>query len=341
MAAEPNRLTDQPPTVAVANERERRVRDGLKCLQMSGALFLRAEMAAPWAYQSPPSEVLAKLLRAGDRRVVLFHVFTEGACNLSLGHDDAATSIRAGDVVMFPYAEQHRVGDPDYRKLFPLADHLPPPPWNELTALSFGGSGARCTMICGYLFCDDLPLNPVLASLPRMLHLRPEEGSVLFKWLTASIDYAMHAIANHRTEGDPLFQRLPELLFVECVCDYALRQSETERGWLAALSDEVLGRALAQMHSEPQEPWTLDTLAKRAGASRSVLDERFRTYLGVAPMSYLTAWRLQLASRKLRTTNASIAQIADAVGYGSEATFSRAFKRHTGSSPGQWRTASG
>jgi transcriptional regulator GlxA family with amidase domain len=92
------------------------------------------------------------------------------------------------------------------------------------------------------------------------------------------------------------------------------------------------------MHREPRKPWTLKELAKEARTSRSVLDERFRQFLGRAPMSYLTAWRLQLASRRLRTSSDTMADVADAVGYASEASFSRAFKRHAGVSPSEWRS---
>jgi AraC-like DNA-binding protein len=91
------------------------------------------------------------------------------------------------------------------------------------------------------------------------------------------------------------------------------------------------------MHRQPQSPWTLDSLAKRAGASRSVLDQRFRKLLGKAPMAYLAAWRVQLAARELRTTSATLAEIAEGIGYGTEASFSKAFKRHAGVSPGEWR----
>jgi AraC-like DNA-binding protein len=201
--------------------------------------------------------------------------------------------------------------------------------------MHFGGGGTQTTMICGYLYSDDTPFNPVLASLPKLIRVRAA-GGPLAKWVDASVQYALHA-AERRADDDPLLQRLPELLFTECLCDHVARAPAEASGWFAALADPVVGRALACMHREPQEPWTVAELAKRAATSRSVLDERFRSLIGQPPMTYLTSWRLQLAARRLRTTNDTMAEVASAVGYGSEASFSRAFRRQVGVSPGQWR----
>jgi AraC-like DNA-binding protein len=191
-------------------------------------------------------------------------------------------------------------------------------------------------MVCGYLYCDDLPFNPVLASLPRVMRVRPS-GGPLAQWVDASVQYALHASSSQVEADDLLLQRLPELLFIECLCEYARSAPEPASGWLQALADPIVGRALACVHREPQYAWTVSELAKRAASSRSVLDERSRALLGLAPMGYLAAFRLQLAARQLRTTGASLAETADAVGYGSEASFSRAFKRHAGVAPSLWR----
>jgi AraC-like DNA-binding protein len=194
------------------------------------------------------------------------------------------------------------------------------------------------SMLCGYLRCDDLPFNPMLASLPPLMRV-PTAGGPLGHWIQASIQYAIHTLARQPIH-DPLLQRLPELLFTECLCSFAAKHATGQnRGWLAGLSDPVVGRALGCMHREPERPWTLKELARQAASSRSVLDARFRELLGCAPMSYLTAFRLQLASRRLRTTADSMVEVANAVGYGSEAAFSRAFKRHVGKSPSAWRSA--
>src|SRR5258706_4925527 len=310
-------MSEQPSN---SSDREAQVRDGLRSLQLSGAIFLRAHLTAPWAYASPESEHIVQMLRPGDQRVVLFHIFTEGQCQIEL-EGGGRTDITAGDIVILPFADKHRVGNPSFEKLMPLHELMAPPPWHTLPVIRYGGGGAMTSMVCGYLLCDDLPFNPVLASLPPLLRVRPK-GGPLAKWVDASVEYALHATAN-RSDDDPLLQRLPELLFTECLCEFADRAETEQVGWLAALADPSVGRALAFMHRQPDVAWTLEALAKRAATSRSVLDERFRLLLGRAPMAYLTAWRLQLASRQLRTTNATLAEVDGAVGDAVEASFSR------------------
>jgi AraC-like DNA-binding protein len=311
------------------------VREGLRCLQLSGAIFLRAHLSAPWAYSSPPSQELVQSIKPGDRRVILFHIFTEGRCTLALDRGEQA-EIEAGDIVILPFADPHRLGDPSLAGAVPVREILPAPPWKTLPVIHYGGGGAPTSMVCGYLLSDDQPFNPVLASLPALMRVRPS-GGPLARWVEASVQYALRANEDRAADEDPLLQRLPELLFMECLCEFARQEPREQGGWLAALADPVLSRALAGMHRQPAHPWTLQELARLAAVSRSVLDERFRALLGRAPMSYLGAWCLQLAARHPRTSTAALAEIAERVGYESEASFSRAFKRHVGVSPGQWR----
>jgi AraC-like DNA-binding protein len=177
----------------------------------------------------------------------------------------------------------------------------------------------------------------VLAAMPPLIVVRPERAA-LRAWLLANVRFALAETEARGGARDVLMQRLPELLFLKCLDDHARRHGSECAGWLAAAADPIVGRALAAVHREPAKPWTLETLARTSAASRSVLDERFRRLLGCAPMRYLAAWRLQLAARKLRTSNASVGTIAEQVGYDTVASFSRAFKRHAGVSPQRWRS---
>jgi len=312
------------------------VREGMRCLMLSGSVFLRAHLSAPWAYESPTAHEMNAMLAAKGDRIIVFHVITQGRCRIELSDGRAAEELEAGDIAILPFCDQHRMGDPRIERAVPMCDILPEPLVTPV--LSWGGGGAVMSMLCGYLRCDDLPLNPVLASLPPLIRVATA-GGPLGNWIQASIQYAIHTLARQPIH-DPLLQRLPELLFTECLCSFAAKRAAGQhRGWLAGLSDPVVGRALGCMHREPERPWTLKELAREVASSRSVLDARFRELLGRAPMSYLTAFRLQLASRRLRTTQDSMVEVANAVGYGSEAAFSRAFKRHVGKSPSAWRSA--
>jgi AraC-like DNA-binding protein len=330
MSAQPESLSDLPEREDAAQ----RVRDGLRCLQLSGAIFLHAQFTAPWAYRSADTASLEAMIQSNGRRVIVFHIFTEGASIVTLPSGERV-DVAAGDIVILPFADSHVCGHPTVANPIDIRRLWPPKPWPPVAVIRYGAGGPRTSMVCGYLLSDDLPLNPVLASLPPLMRVRPR-GGPLAKWVEASVDYALHASAR-RADDDPLLQRLPELLFTECLCEFAATDPGAKQGWLAGLQDPAVGKALAGMHRQPQSPWTLDSLAKRAGASRSVLDQRFRKLLGKAPMAYLAAWRVQLAARELRTTSATLAEIAEGIGYGTEASFSKAFKRHAGVSPGEWR----
>lgn len=310
----------------------------LRWLHIGGALFLRAEFSAPWGYDSPPAEQLASLadaLKPGARRLILFHIIPDGHCTLSLD-DGTSVLLAAGDVVILPYSHPHRVAsDPDATPV-PITSLLPPMPWQTMPVIRHGGGGSGTQIVCGYLHSDDIMFHPVLGALPRLMHLKPGD-SPLAQWVEASFRYALHASELKRPVDDVLLQRLPELLFIECLRLYVRGGGREPEGWFAALDDPVVGRALRLVHADYARPWTLDTLAREAATSRSRLDERFRRRLRIAPMQYLAQWRLQVAGQLLRTSMRGLADIADSVGYANEASLSRAFKRQTGVSPAAWR----
>ena len=169
------------------------------------------------------------------------------------------------------------------------------------------------------------------------MHLRAPGRSV--DGLRYLVDFALVELRSRSPGGTDVLKRLAELMFVEVV----RRHLETmpgaqDGGWLAGLRDPLVGRALALLHGEPARRWTLAALAAEASTSRSVLAERFARFAGQAPMEYLRQWRMQLAARLLAERGAvKLAAVAEAVGYDSEAAFSRAFKKSAGAAPAAWR----
>jgi AraC-like DNA-binding protein len=149
---------------------------------------------------------------------------------------------------------------------------------------------------------------------------------------------AVKESSHARPGSENVLARLSELMFVETVRRYLETLPAGQTGWLAGLRDPLVGKALSALHGEPAAAWTVDSLARRVGASRSVLAERFTTMVGQPPMQYLTLWRMQLAARALIDGRA-VADVAAAAGYDSEAAFSRAFKKVLGQAPGTWRRA--
>ncbi|HEV2085312.1 MAG TPA: AraC family transcriptional regulator, partial [Gemmatimonadales bacterium] len=201
------------------------------------------------------------------------------------------------------------------------------------TVVLGGGGPPAATFVCGFLGCDRRPFNPLLASLPRLLHMRRMSSA----WLDGFARQVTKESQLGRPGADSVLTRLAELMFIELLRRYLEELPPGQTGWLAGLRDEVVGRALEMLHTRPGHPWTLEELAREANSSRSSLAKRFAELVGQPPMQYLTQWRMQVAANLLAQSGAKIATIGREVGYDSEAAFSRAFKKATGVAPGAWR----
>jgi AraC-like DNA-binding protein len=194
--------------------------------------------------------------------------------------------------------------------------------------------GAR--FVCGFLGCDARPFNPLLHALPRVIRVSDDASGTL----GAYVRFALAESKVPRIGGESVLGRLSELMFLHVVRRYLESLPREQADWLAALRDKPVGRALAALHRDPARAWTLQSLAREAGISRSVLAERFMQFVGHPPIEYLTSWRMQLAANQLRSSTESVAEIANRVGYESEAAFSRAFKKAVGAPPSEWRKSS-
>jgi AraC-like DNA-binding protein len=263
----------------------------------------------------------------------MFHIVSRGRMWVDVDGQERHWA-GEGDVVVLPYGDQHRVGGVTPAPAVPITELLEPPPWATLPVLRHGTGGERADMVCGYLASDDPLFDHSLRALPPVFVVTPPAGPAA-EWVRASVDFAVEA-SGGRAPDDPVVRRLPELLVTE-VLGLHLSTVGAGGGWVAALHDPVLAPAMAAIHAAPQEHWTVAGLAARVQVSRSVLDQRFRQLLGRPPIRYLTDWRMHLAGDLLRSTELGIAAVARRVGYDSEEAFSRAFKRHHGTAPGQWR----
>lgn len=326
MTRTPDLLTETPEPGALIEE-------ALRMIHLSSAIFLRAEFGAPWAFLSLGPHECAQALCPEAERLVLFHVVVEGRCRVRL-HSGEEAFPAAGEAVVLPYGDTHVMGDPPDAEPVPIASLLPPLPWTTPPVLRHGGDGAPTRILCGYLHCEDLLFQPLLKALPPLIHVRPATPSGM-EWLRASARYALEGIGSPRAAGPGA--RLPEMLLIESLRQYVAALPPARTGWLAALRDPVVGRALLLLHAAPAESWTVDRLARRVATSRTVLGERFAALLAQPPMRYLAQWRLQVAAHYLRTSAETLPEIAARVGYESEAAFSRAFKRGLGKPPASWR----
>lgn len=311
------------------------LRDALERLRLDGAIFLRAEYTDAWAYASPSASDLIELLQPGAERLVLFHIVARGGCWVQVA-DGERQWADEGDVIVLPYANQHRMGGRSPATVVPLASLLEAPPWDRLPVIRLGEGGPQTDIVCGYLHSGDPLFDPALQALPRVFVVKSSD--ITSQWVRASIEYALEH--GDTASGSPAATRLPELLLTEILEQYLASAPAAKHGWLAALGDPILAPALSLLHHHPERKWTVGDLADEVAVSRSVLDDRFRTVLGISPMRYLSQWRLRQAQDLLAHTNMTIGAVASRVGYESQEAFSRAFKRTYGIAPNAWRRQS-
>ena len=306
----------------------------LREVRLVGAIFLHGRFTAPWCYQSPHADTAAPFLEPTAERVVIFHLITEGECWVELG-DLPPVRLIAGDAVIFPQGDAHRMGS---QPGLPAASGAR---LNEVLArrprmLAYGGGGATTKLVCGYLACDARLARMLLAGLTPIVKVNVR-GSNAGVWLEASLRYALAEARSPRPGGHGVLAKLAELLFIEVLRIRMNEQADGRTGWLAGVNDRIVGAALRALHTEPARPWALEELARVAETSRSVLAERFRQLVGQAPMQYLAQWRMLLATNLLARSNAPLSRIAEEVGYQTDTAFSRAFRREYGMPPAAWR----
>jgi AraC-like DNA-binding protein len=322
--------------------------DLLRSVRLRGAVFFYVSFRDRWSAEAPPAKEIAEAVLPGCEHVMEYHMIAKG-------NGWAAVSglppvrLAPGDIVMFPQGDGHVLSSapdvvpiPHTTEMVFAARNMPrplpityrngvidpgvPTPANEADAIA----------VCGFLGCDLKPFNPLVAALPRILHIPASRAG---NWVGRVIEQAVVESNNRRPGGDAVLERLSEMMFVDAARRYLDDLPENATGWLAGLRDRYVGKTLALMHERPDHDWSVDDLAGEVGLSRSALHERFVEYLGQPPMQYLASWRIQLGAKLLRESNRTVATIALDVGYDSEAAFSRAFRRIVGMPPAAWRKA--
>lgn len=302
-------------------------------LQIGGAIFLHARYTEGWAFRTVPMKDLGKLLAPGAHRVLPFHVVAAGRCWFDVGDDRHWAE--AGDVVLLPYADPHTMGGTEDAEMVDATALVSPPPWERMPVIEHGQGGALTHIVCGYLTSEEPLFDPQLRALPPIIIVRPEGAAA--QWVRASIEFALQQTALVDTEHGETPPQLVRLLLIEVLKLHLASAPAADTAFIRALHDPVVAAAMARIHQQPGTKWTVAELAESANVSVSLLDERFRTVLGIPPIRYLTAWRMHVAQDLLGTTDLGVAAIARRVGYESEEAFSRAFKRKHGVAPSVWR----
>lgn len=320
--------------------------DLLRSVRFRGAVFYYVSYRGEWSAEASSAREIAQAVLPGCEHVMEYHMIAKGS-GWAAVPGLPPVKLLAGDVVMFPQGDRHVVSSapglkPERRTpewVFANRSQVKPMPIAVHHGVLNPGAlmpaaDADAILVCGFLGCDLRPFNPLIAALPRVLHLPAARSG---GWVACVIDQAVVESNERRPGGDAVLERLAEMMFVDSARRYLESLPADATGWLAGLRDRFVGKALTLMHEHPEHAWSVDDLAKEVGLSRSALHERFVQYVGQPPMQYLASWRIQVGARLLRESSRSIAAIALETGYDSEAAFSRAFKRLMGMPPAAWR----
>lgn len=309
--------------------------DVLHTIRLEGAIFLNTECHEPWCVEVAKGSDLARVLKPGAQNLVICHTVLEGRCWVQLPGGDAV-ALHAGDVAAIPHGDSHLIGSGLNHAPVSI-DHVVKIEGPHLSPIRYGGEGDRTVLMCGWFaYEQDVP-NPLVATLPRLFRSsigkRPSGP-----WIEQSLRYAVGEAAAGQPGSGAVATKVAESLFVETLRSYIESLPPRHLGWLAGLRDPQVGKCLDLMHGDPAKDWSVESLADGVHVSRSVLAQRFNELVGVPPIQYLKRWRLAMAARLLRSERISLNRVTEAVGYESEASFSRAFKKEFGVSPGLWRS---
>lgn len=309
--------------------------EALRSLRITGALFFDAELTAPWGFSTPQVRTVRDSIAPNTEHLVLFHYVHEGRATARVA-SHAPLALKAGDIVVLAHGDAHEFCSGPGARLVDTTALLPQLLEGSMTVERGGGGGAPTKFICGYIRCERYAERLFLAGLPPVfkVNIRDDKPGA---WIERTLLLLVEESAASRAGSLALVSKLCEALFIETLRRFMAELPPEKTGWLAAARDTVVGNAMALLHRDPARPWTLPTLARAAGTSRTILVERFTHLVGHPPLTYLANWRLQLAARLLETTDDTALQVALNVGYESEAAFNRAFKRTFGVPPGKFR----
>ena len=299
----------------------------LQLLQMTGVLYCSAQLTDPWGIEVPEL--------AGVMNV---EVVTSGHCWLELD-GQAPVFMPQGSLALIARGSRHRLRANPGDKIIGLAD-IPIERAGERFEIMRHGGGGRLTQVTYFgVRIEPFLADRLLRMLPEVLHLRTQEDDD--GWLNHTIRYISREAQQRLPGSETIITRLADILVIQAIRNWLDSVREEEHGWIAALRDRQIGRALALMHRQPERNWRVASLAREIGMSRSGFSARFTALLGESVLQYLTSLRMQLAHRELLQTGDSLAKIAERVGYHSEPAFNRAFKRVVGMPPGALRKLNG
>ncbi|MBW4471102.1 MAG: AraC family transcriptional regulator [Stenomitos rutilans HA7619-LM2] len=301
--------------------------DILQSIHLQSTILGTALFTAPWSVRIPDD----------DHDEATIHVVMQGQCWLFLELRSQLIHLEAGDLVVLLQGQEHILCDDPASPTVNLEAVIARKPDPGYKQLAYGGGGSLSQLVSGtFKFRGDRTHNPLLLALPEFIHVKNETGQ-LIPWLETTLQFIASEIEINQLGCQCVLSRLADVLFIQAVRAYVAELPVNQANWLRALTDIEIGMALSLIHHYPNRAWTVASLAEQLSMSRSTFAERFNQLVGQPPVQYLTTWRMVKAAELLRESQFRIREIGAQVGYTSEVSFSKAFKKWAGTAPGVYR----
>jgi AraC family transcriptional regulator, alkane utilization regulator len=300
------------------------VSEVLRAVRIRSTVYCRSALGAPWGFG---------VTGHGDP---VFHVVTTGACWLEVDGEPDQVPLAAGDLVVLPTGRRHWLRDDPATPATELEELLASTPPDEHRRLRYGGRGPGTGLLCGGFALEGGAAHPVLRALPARVLIRGVDGHPV-PWLAATLTLLSAETASAAPGAEEVVSRLADALLAQALRVALAELQSSDGAGVFALRDPLMAAAIERIHRRPDHPWTVAELAAEVALSRAAFSARFRQVVGEPPKRYLTRTRLAHAATLLHQTDASLAEIALRIGYGSEFSFAKAFKRNFGIAPGTYR----
>jgi len=296
----------------------------LHFLKLSSVFYCRSELAGDWGIDLPPLE-----------GTMMIHIAAAGTCKLSSGGHEI--TLKQGELALVPHGDGHRILSMEGKSAINIFDLERKQISHCYEELIIEGQGEKTLLLCGVIRMEHPGSRYLVKALPSLIHL--QQSQIAFSnWLEPTLQIISSEAKRPMLGGETIITRLADILVIQAIRTWIALHPQ-QKGWLTALCDPKIGKALLLLHNTPGHPWTIEEVGKQTGMSRAALALRFHKLVGEPMLTYLTRWRMYCAFVSIRDGQHNIPELAESLGYQSEAAFRRTFKKVIGTTPGETRRA--
>ena len=297
----------------------------LHYLKLSGVFYCKSELQGSWGVSLPSMP-----------NTSMFHIITAGSCLIE--HGEQKLELKAGDFVFIPKGHGHVFRSDSAAKVADLFA-LPRQQISQCyETMELGDKGEKTMMLCGVVRLEHPSAELIINSMPDMIFIESSKSSFT-SWINHTVRLISEEAEQTQIGGETILTRLADVLVIQALRHWISNDADSKHGWLLALKDERIGKSLSLIHTSPERQWTLESLGKEIGMSRTAFASKFTELVGEPMLQYLTKWRMNLAMMRLKDGEKVTPELVEQLGYKSESAFRRTFKKVTGKNTSEFKVS--